>query len=437
MPEAQDRSQKHTTHLNKSDCSNTVNNSSIYRRIRALNSFQYISFRLVWLAHWCHVAAMWSVSVILGWVTFDITGSPFFTAISIGVGAIPPIILGPIAGIFIDAWNRKQILAVTCIFQCFTTLIFSYFVWVEMINIWNILTFSIINGIWDSIYFPTMNATVSNTVPRKTLVNAFSLIHLADSFTRLFVPIVTGLLISLVGPGPSTLLPALFLFISFLASSKISLRSKKSHPINIRSAYLDMVVASKYIGSNRAVLGFILVVFAPLFFVTPVNIGLMPVYASEVFGGGPKTLGILVSALGTGMTIGTVILASLRDIRRLGISTIASMLGMAMGLLVFSRTSNLIYGIIVLIPYGVSMTAFWTLSGSALQIIVPDKLRGRVTSMSMLTHTSLPMGTVLVGILSEQTGIQTASAVSSIGMILFTLITFVSIPKMSRFTTNT
>lgn len=437
MPKAQDRSQKHTTHLNESDFSKTVDNPSPYRHIRALNSLQYINFRLVWLAHWCHVAAMWSVSVILGWVAFDITGSPFFTAISIGVSAIPPIILGPIAGIFIDAWNRKQILAVTCMFQCFTTLVFSYFVWIEMVNIWSILTFSIINGIWDSIYFPTLNATVSNTVPRKTLVNAFSLIHLADSFTRLIVPIVTGFLISFVGPGPSILLPASLLFISFLSSLKISLQSKKSHPINLRSAYLDIVIASKYIGSNRAVLGFILVVFAPLFFVTPVNIGLMPVYASEVFGGGPKTLGLLVSALGTGMTIGTVILASLRDIKRLGIATIASMFGMAIGLLIFSRTSNLIYAIATLIPYGVAMTSFWTLSGSALQMIVPDKLRGRVTSMSMLTHTSLPMGTVLVGMLSEQIGIQTASAVSSIGMILFTLIIFFAIPKMSRFTTST
>ena len=269
MPKAQDRSQKHTTHLNESDFSKTVDNPSPYRHIRALNSLQYINFRLVWLAHWCHVAAMWSVSVILGWVAFDITGSPFFTAISIGVSAIPPIILGPIAGIFIDAWNRKQILAVTCVFQCFTTLVFSYFVWIEMVNIWSILTFSIINGIWDSIYFPTLNATVSNTVPRKTLVNAFSLIHLADSFTRLIVPIVTGFLISFVGPGPSILLPASLLFISFLSSLKISLQSKKSHPINLRSAYLDIVIASKYIGSNRAVLGFILVVFAPLFFVTP------------------------------------------------------------------------------------------------------------------------------------------------------------------------
>ena len=378
---------------------------------------------------------MWSVSVILGWITFEVTNSPLLTALAIGVGAIPQIIAGPLAGVLTDSWDRKKLMSISLAMQGLTALIFGFVVSMNLESTWNIFAFAIINGIWGALYFPAANATVPNVVPRRNLVNAFSLVHFADSSTRLFIPATTGALISLVGPGLSLMLPAVCLLSGYVSCMQVEVPQMVARRIDLHSAYLDIVSATSYIGSNKAVMGFIVVLMAPLIFATPINIGLMPVYASQVFGGGPRELGFLVSTLGAGMTIGTLVLASVRDTQKLGFITMITMGGMAIGLFLFSKTNSISTALAVLFPYGSILIVFWTISSTAIQTIVPDRLRGRVTSLSMITSVSLPIGTLGVGLLSEMVGVQNATSISAVGLLVFMILSFVLLPEMSRYRT--
>ena len=66
------------------------------------------------------------------------------------------------------------------------------------------------------------------------------------------------------------------------------------------------------------VLGLMLFSAIPSVLIMPFAHGLMPVYAGEVFDVGPGTLGLLMSAVGAGSLIGTLVLASIGELKQRG-----------------------------------------------------------------------------------------------------------------------
>jgi predicted MFS family arabinose efflux permease len=256
---------------------------------------------------------------------------------------------------------------------------------------------------------------------------------MAASVTRLLIPATTGVLIAVIGPGSVGMLAGASLFAGVLAALAIDVPPRQTRSIDPKSAYADIVQAARFVWSDKALLGFTIVTMAPLLFITPINMGLMPVFASEVFGGGPEVLGLLISTLGAGMTLGTIVLASVGDVRNKGPVTLLFMVGMAVGLAAFSRAGNLPIAIAILLPYSAIMVVFWTVAGAAVQTIVPDELRGRVTSLGMLTHVALPVGSLVIGGIAQVLGVQMATAVSAAGLLTFAVASRFLLPAMCQY----
>ena len=409
------------------------NKAPLYRRFRTLESLQFRSFRFVWLLNCSHVTGMWALQVILGWLTFEVTNSPLLTAMAIGLQAAPPVILGPIAGVLTDAWDRRKLMIFSLGMHGAIAMIFSLLIILDFVHIWLIFAFSLVNGAIGTLYGPTLSSVASTVVPRRKLVNAFALLSFADSSTRLFVPVTTGVLIAVIGPGWSTAIAGVCVLLGTLAGFAIKTPTRERRSVDPKSAYTDIVQAGKYLWANKPIFGFTLMPIAPLLFITPTNMGLMPVYASEVFSGGPQVLGLLISTLGAGMTLGTLVLASVGDLRAKGPITLITMVGMAAGLFAFSRTDSLVIAIAILLPYSSIMVVFWTIVTAAVQTIVPDELRGRVTSMATVTHAAMPIGAIAAGSIAQILGVQIASAISAGGLLIFAVGAWILLPQMCRY----
>jgi len=407
--------------------------TSLFFRVRTLESLQFRSFRFVWIVNCSHVIGMWALQVILGWLTFEVTNSPFLTAMAIGLQAAPPVILGPIAGVLTDAWDRRKLMIFSLGMQGVIAITFSLFVILDLVHTWVIFTFSLVNGAVGTMYGPALSSVASTVVPRQKLVNAFALLSFADSSTRLFIPITTGVLIAVIGPGWSTAIAGVCILLGTLAGFAVKTPPRQRRAVDPKSAYSDIVQAGRYLWANKPLFGFTIMPVAPLLFITPTNMGLMPVYASDVFSGGPQVLGLLISTLGAGMTLGTLVLASIGDLRAKGPITLITMIGMAIGLFAFSRTDSLVIAIAILLPYSSVMVVYWTIVTVAVQTIVPDELRGRVTSLATATHVAMPIGALTVGTIAQILGVQIASAISAGGLLVFAAGMWILLPQMCRY----
>jgi MFS family permease len=125
---------------------------------------------------------------------------------------------------------------------------------------------------------------------------------------------------------------------------------------------------------------------------------LLPVVATDVLGGGPRMLGLLMSAVGLGALGGALFLASRRTVVGLGrvIIISATLFGTSLILFAFARTVVVALPLLALAGFG--MMAQMASANTVLQTLVDDDKRGRVMSLYTMAFTgTAPLGSLLIG----------------------------------------
>lgn len=393
-----------------------------YTRLRTVESFQYRDFRVLWAAIFCVSVSGWIINVATGWLTYEHTASPLLTGLAIGMGAVPQVIVAPIAGVLIDSIDRRTVMTVAL--ASFATFVaaFAIVVVLGILQPWHIFAFSFLMGVSGSFLLPAEQALLANVVPKRLLVNAFALVAFAGSVTRLIAPAATGFLIALVGPGATVMLACVFVLVAIKLTLLVRVPKRAQQPpIRPKTAVTDLLEAARYIKGSQLVLAMMVMTAAMLTFVSTVNMGLMPVFASDVFAAGPQVLGLLVAALGGGMTIGTIGIATVSDSKRRGRIVLITSSLTAVGLIAFSQSGTLILAFPIIVIYGAMMVMTWTVASALIQSVVPDALRGRVAALTVTTHAAFPIGTFFVGGLAQLFGAPMATLISGFSVLAVVL----------------
>ena len=185
----------------------------------------------------------------------------------------------------------------------------------EAVAAWHIFVYIFMNGAVRTLRMVIESSLIPNIVPGRLMTNGFSLFMLTGSFTRFIVPAMTGVAIGIVGSGPTMAVSLVLYILALVAGLRIQLKEKASKKPIGGSPANDLVEGLMYLAREKRILAIYILPAMLMLFIAPVNMGLMPVYVAEVFEGGPDTLGFIIGALGAGMTFGTLLLASLGDIR--------------------------------------------------------------------------------------------------------------------------
>ncbi len=383
-----------------------------YTRLRTLESFQHRDFGVLWAAMFCMSISGWIINIVTGWLTYELTSSPLLTGLAIGMGAVPPVIIAPIAGVLIDSLDRKKVMiAAISSFALFIG-VFGAIVLLGILRPWHIFAISFLMGVSGSFLLPVEQAILANVVPKRLLVNAFALVAFAGSITRLIAPAVTGFLIAFIGPGASIILACVFVLAGIKLTLHVRVPERERHSLKPKTVLADLQEAVRYVKGSKVVLAMMVLTTALLTFVSTINMGLMPVFASDVFDAGPQVLGLLVAALGGGMTVGTIAIASVGGSRRRARIVLITGAATALGVIAFSHSGTLLIAFPIIMLYGATMVMTWTVAGALIQSIIPDALRGRIAALSIMTHAFFPLGTFLVGGLAQLFGAPIASLLS-------------------------
>lgn len=386
----------------------------IHIRLHTLDSLRYRNYRLFWFSTLSMSAGTWVHELVIGWLTYDLTRSPLLTSIALGLGALPYLLVAPLGGVLADRFDRRKVLVVNSIYQAALTAGFSTLVVMGAAEAWHIFAFILGVGVSWAIHDPTRVAIVPNTVPKQNLVNAFALNGLAFNASRLAVPAVAGMLIALLGPG-STLYLASALFLGGAAAVlRMELTQGVQDETTPDNPLKQLVKAARYIKGEPIVLALTVLTAIPMLVLFPFVHSLLPVYAAEVFGYGPARLGLMLSALGVGASVGTITIASLGEVPHKGRFLLLGLGLMIASMVVFSRIGQAMSPLPVLMVLAASLTTYFTLSGAVMHAIIPDELRGRVSSIGVMTWGLLPLGTVLSGGLAALFSAPTATLIAAV-----------------------
>jgi MFS family permease len=255
---------------------------------------------------------------------------------------------------------------------------------------------------------------------RGDLGNAIALNSMLVNTARVVGPAIAGLLLAVTSEAACFALNAL----SFVAV--IVAISKMEWPSDIRPRVASGWWASwmegvRYAHGLKPVRALLVLVAALAWTIAPYS-SLMPVYAKDIYGGGPHTLGYLLSAAGVGALVSTLHLAHRATVRGLGriIMFAVATSGAALATFAYIRIFPLALLLMVLVGGGTILAAAST--NTILQTIVDDRLRGRVASFYTLAFLGVaPLGNLAAGAIAGVMGVPFTFALNGVVAVLAAL----------------
>ena len=370
----------------------------IFRALRHRN------YRLFFCGQSISLVGTWMQQVAVAWLVYRMTNSPLLLGVVGFVGQIPTFLFSPFAGVFADRHNRRNMLVITQTLALIQAAVLCFLIFTKHIQIWQIIVLSASLGIINSFDIPIRQAfTVEMIEDRQDLSNAIALNSSMVNAARLIGPSLAGILIASVGEGMCFLLNAIS-YIPVIAS----LMAMKINKVSLRSNHRNVLKELKE-GFSYALdfypIKIILVLLALVSLMgVPYQI-LMPVFARDIFHGGPHTLGFLVAMSGIGALAGAIYLAARKTV--LGLSRIIVLTAGAFGvcIIAFSLSRVLWISMLILLFGGFAMMVQMAASNTVLQTIVDEDKRGRVMSFYTMSFMGMaPFGSLLAGSLATKIG---------------------------------
>jgi MFS family permease len=335
---------------------------------------------------------------------YRLTDSEFLLGLVTFVGQIPSLVLSPIAGVYIDRWNKHRVLVITQVLSMFQSAMLAFLTLSGRITVGDVLVLQTIQGLINAFDTPARQSFVVQMVEdRADLPNAIALNSALVNGSRMIGPAVGGVLIAAVGEGWCFALDSISYV--FVIGSLVAMNVTRAVKAADRTPVITALTAGySYVSGFAPVRSGLLLVALISMLGMPYQV-LMPVMASDVLGGGANTLGVLMTATGLGALLGSVYLASRHTVLGLGrrIAQAAMLFGVA--LIAFSFSTNLWLSLLLLPFTGMGFIVTLAATNTVVQTVVPEPLRGRVMSFYTVAFLgTAPIGSLLAGVAAERIG---------------------------------
>ncbi len=369
--------------------------------VRALRSRNY---RLFFGGQSVSLVGTWMTRVATAWLVYRLTHSAVLLGFTSFAGQIPALILSPIAGVWVDRWDRHRTLVVTQALSMVQSLALAGLALAGIINIHEIIWLAVFQGFINAFDMPARQAFVVQMVERREdLGNAIALNSSMVNAARLIGPAVAGVLIGAAGEGWCFLVDGIS-YIAVIASLLLMKVMARPARVGERRVMEELSEGWRYV-SHSAPIRSILLLLAFSSLVGMQYTVLMPLFASNILHGGAHTLGFLTAAAGVGALGGAASLAMRKSVLGLGrrIALTSALFGCS--LIGFGASGVLWVSLAVLAVVGFSTMQQMAASNTILQTIVDDEKRGRVMSFySMAFQGMAPFGSLLAGGLAARIG---------------------------------
>ena len=183
-----------------------------------LRALQHRNYRLFYGGQGISLIGTWMTRVATGWLVYRLTHSAFLLGLVSFAGQIPILLLGPVAGVWVDRLNRHRVLVVTQVLSMLESFALAALALSGTITVLDVILLNLFQGAVNAFDMPARQAFVVEMVDnREDLPNAIALNSSLVNAARLVGPSVAGLLIAAVGEGYCFLLDG-FSYIAVIAS---------------------------------------------------------------------------------------------------------------------------------------------------------------------------------------------------------------------------
>jgi DHA3 family macrolide efflux protein-like MFS transporter len=372
-----------------------------------------LSFFTIWTGQAFSLIGSRVVQFALVWWLTQLTGSATVLATATMVALIPEIFLGPIAGAYVDRWNRRIVMILADGMIALASLWLAYLFWMDATQVWHVYVIMLVRAVSGSFHWTAMQASTSLMVPKEHLARVAGLNQTMNGALNIVGPPLGALLMEVlllygvmlvdVGTAMLAILPLFFVHVPQPKRDDIGAKGAEEPTI-----WADMREGLRYIRGWPGLMALIGMAMIVKIALTPA-FSLLPLLVSAHFNGGAAQLSLLEAVSGMGIVAGGLILSVWGGFRRKIHTTMMGVIVLGLGFVVLGLTPGSLFWMALASTFVVGLM-IPLIDGPIMAILqgtVAPEIQGRVfTLMGSLLWITSPFGLAVAGPVSDWLGLQ-------------------------------
>ncbi len=373
-------------------------------------------------------------AVVVGWQIYDLTHDPFSLGLIGLAEAVPFIGVALFAGHVADRRNRLRIslAALAALFVCSVALLGFTFspALITPGQVWPIYLVIFLSGIARGFLQPARSALGAELVSRDLYPNAVTWRSSTWQFATVVGPAVGGLVYGFGSARAAYAVDA-----GIMAGSVIFLARMRHSPRpaapSSESVLESLKTGIRFVRGQPVILGALsLDLFSVLF---GGAVALLPVFAAEILHVGPEGLGVLRAAPAVGAVLMSLVLAHLPPFRRAGRALLIAVTLFGLSIIGFGLSRDFLLSLALLAASGMADTVSVVIRSTLSQVLTPDHLLGRVSSVNAIfIGSSNEIGAFESGTAARLLGTVPAVVLGGLATLVVVVVTAVKVPGLRR-----
>lgn len=394
-------------------------------------ALQHRDFRLLWFGQLISVSGSQMQAVALNWHIYLLTGSPLALGL-IGLARLFPLVFfSLIGGVMADTRDRRRVLMVTQTVLMAAAMALGLVTSLGLVTPLWIYALSAIAAGALAFDMPARQALTPNLVPREHLTNALTLNSILFQTAAIVGPGLAGLVIAARGVGSVYWINAA----SFLAvlAALVLMRAPAQEQVAVAPSNLHALRDGlRFVVREKIIFSTMLLDFWATFFASANT--LLPIFAATILHVGAEGFGFLSAAESIGSVAAAAVVSLFGDIKRKGFVLLASVALFGLATILFGVSNFFWLSLLFLMLLGAGDTVSTILRQTIRQLVTPDQLRGRMTSINMIFFMGGPqLGEVEAGIAAQLLGAPLSVVAGGVATLVLVGLTAYLVPALREY----
>lgn len=385
-------------------------------------------FQLLYASQTVSELGSYLTFVAVPYQAYQLTGSSLIVGLVSLAELLPILVVALVGGAFSDAVDRRRLVQVAEIGGGLSAgLLLANSLLAEP-RVWLLFVAAAGGAAFYAVLRPAIDPMMPRLVDRDEIPGATALEHFRTNTAAIAAPAVAGLLIASVGVPVTYAIDAGTYAVSLLF---LSLMRRMPPPEDAdRPSLRGVIEGIRYARSRPELMGTYVVDIVAMLFGMPM--ALFPAFAEEL--GGPAVLGLLYAAPSVGSIAASLTSGWTKRVHRHGVAVVLAAGVWGAGVTVFGLAQGLPLALASLAVAGAADSVSGIFRTTIWNQTIPDRLRGRLAGIEMISYTSGPLlGNVESGLVAAFAGIRASAVSGGILCIVGVAAVAVAIPALSLY----
>ena len=372
------------------------------------------------------------VAVTVGWHIYEVTRNPFSLGLIGLAEVLPYFCVAPFAGYLVDHLPRRKLGMTACLGLIATALMLVAVArgWLPVKGVWPIYLAVALTGMVRAFLSPVYNALFARVLKREQFARGAGFGTVVFQAGMVLGPALGGVLVAVGGKGLSYGVAAAMAVLALVALA--SLKVIEPAPPQTRAPiFASIAEGARFVLSNQIMLGAMaLDMFSVLLGGV---VAMLPAFIQDILHYGPEGLGILRAAPALGSIAVGLWLARHPLRRNAGRVLLFAVAGFGLCVIAFGLSRSFWLSAAILVFYGACDGVSVVVRSTIMQLVTPDEMRGRVSSINgIFISSSNELGAFYGGSMARLLGLVTAVVIGGCAVLGVAAITAWKAPQLRR-----